>query len=263
MGPIPNKVWGSGIEDATPADPGRGIVIAPIIQAASNVFADSLEISISSLTPGSSVYFALINGTTTGAFQKYATPLVISESQTVLAYAEHSGLQKSRSVRAVFSKFSPPGKIKLNTHYSPQYTGGGDDALINGKRGSTDFRLGAWQGYEGTDLDVVIDLGSIKTVSRVQLGCLQDDNSWIFFPRTIEIAFSGDGSTFDNIMIVKNTVSEKDETIQVKEFGVEPQSVMGRYIWVRAKNIGVCPEWHKGAGNKAWLFIDEITVATR
>jgi len=24
--------------------------------------------------------------------------------------------------------------------------------------------------------------------------------------------------------------------------------------------VGVCPEWHKGAGGKAWLFVDEIFV---
>jgi predicted alpha-1,2-mannosidase len=263
MAPNPNKAWGSGIEDATPTDPGLGIVTAPIIAAQSSVFADSLEISISSLTPGSSVFFALMTGSTTGAYQKYATPLVIKENQTVLAYAEHPGLQKSRIVRAVFTKFSPPGSIKLNTRYSPQYTGGGDQALINGKRGSTDFRLGAWQGYEGTDLDAVIDLGSVKSISRVQLGCLQDNNSWIFFPRSIEFAFSSDGSMFDNSTIVTNTVSEKDETIQVKEFQIDPESVKARYVRVRAKNIGVCPEWHKGAGNKAWLFVDEITVSTR
>ena len=33
-----------------------------------------------------------------------------------------------------------------------------------------------------------------------------------------------------------------------------------RYIKVKATNIGECPEWHKGAGGKAWLFVDEIIV---
>jgi len=33
-----------------------------------------------------------------------------------------------------------------------------------------------------------------------------------------------------------------------------------RYVRVKAENISVCPEWHPGAGGKAWLFIDEIVV---
>ncbi len=263
MGPIPNHTWGSGAGDVPPALPAQGVVTAPILQAASIVFADSVEISMSSLTPGSSVYFALVNGTASGSYQKYTKPILLKESQTVFAYAEKSGLLKSRTVRAAYSKFSPPGKITLGTRYSPQYTAGGDDALIDGKHGSTDFRLGAWQGYEGIDLDAVIDLGSVKPVSRIQLGCLQDNNSWIFFPHSVEFSFSSDGSTFLNSTVVSNMVSEKDEMIRVKDFAVDLQSVKARYVRVRAKNIGVCPEWHKGAGSKAWLFVDEIIVTAR
>jgi hypothetical protein len=263
MGPLPNQNWGVGSGDATPAPSELGIVTAPVIQAASNVFGDSLEISIASLTPGASVSFAMMNGSTVGSFKKYERPLTIKTSQVVLAYAEKTGLRASRTVRAVFSKFSPPGTIKLNTQYSPQYTGGGDEALIDGRRGNTDFRLGAWQGYEGTDLDAVIDLGSIKQVTRVQVGCLQDNNSWIFFPRSVEFSFSSGGVTFGPPTVLTNTVSEKDEAIQIKEFSADLVSVNARYVRVHARSVGRCPEWHKGAGNKAWLFADEITVLTR
>jgi hypothetical protein len=263
MGATPNKSWGSGIHDAKPADAPMEIVVAPILQAASNVFADSLEISMSSLTPGASVYFALMNETANGGYQKYVEPFVLREGQVVLAYADKSGFQKSRIVRAVYSKFAPPGSISLGTNYSPQYTGGGNAALIDGKHGSTDFRLSAWQGYEGVDLEAVIDLGSVKSVTRIGLGCLQDNNSWIFFPRSVEFAFSSDGSTFLNPATVTNTVSERDEIIRVEDFAVRLSSVTARYVRVRAKNMGICPEWHKGAGNKAWLFVDEITVTTR
>jgi hypothetical protein len=263
MGSTPNQSWGSGVEDAAPAVSSQAIVTAPIFQAASGVFADSLAISLSSPTLGSSVYFALTSGSASGSYQKYTKPIILRESRTILAYADKSGYVKSRVVRAVYSKFSPPGKITLNTRYSPQYTGGGDGALIDGRRGNTDFRLGAWQGYEGTDLDAVIDLESVKPISRIELGCLQDNNSWIFFPRTVEFSFSSDGSTFLLPSTIANTVGEKDEMVRLKEFAVDPQSVKARYVRVRAKSIGVCPEWHKGAGNKAWLFVDEITVTTR
>jgi hypothetical protein len=36
--------------------------------------------------------------------------------------------------------------------------------------------------------------------------------------------------------------------------------VPARYVRVRAKNVGVCPAWHPGAGGKAWIFVDEIIV---
>ena len=29
---------------------------------------------------------------------------------------------------------------------------------------------------------------------------------------------------------------------------------------MKAQNVKVCPKWHKGAGGKAWLFVDEIVI---
>jgi hexosaminidase len=40
--------------------------------------------------------------------------------------------------------------------------------------------------------------------------------------------------------------------------GIQP--VTARYIKVIAKNYGKIPEGKAGAGNAAWLFVDEIQV---
>ena len=263
MGDSPNTSWGSTSDDAPPSSHSMAIVTSPMIQASSSVFTDSVAITMLSATPGSSLFFAVTEGASAGAYQQYTKPLVLRESAVIFAFAEKSGYQKSRTVRAAYAKFTPPGRVTLNTQYSPQYTGGGNYALIDGRRGNTDFRLGTWQGYEGNDLDAVIDLGSAKKVTHLGLGCLQDNNSWIFFPRSVEYSFSSDGATFGNTVIVTNTVADRDEMVQVKDFALDLQSVEVRYIRVRAKNIGVCPEWHKGAGSKAWLFVDELVVNTK
>ena len=38
------------------------------------------------------------------------------------------------------------------------------------------------------------------------------------------------------------------------------EDIETRFVRVRARNRGVCPEWHKGAGGKAWIFADEIII---
>jgi hexosaminidase len=35
---------------------------------------------------------------------------------------------------------------------------------------------------------------------------------------------------------------------------------MARYVRVTAKSVGLCPPWHPGRGQNAWLFVDEIIV---
>jgi len=55
------------------------------------------------------------------------------------------------------------------------------------------------------------------------------------------------------------TVSS-DNSIVRKEFSLRIDGEDCRFLKIRARNIVVCPTWHKGAGGKAWLFLDEVTV---
>ena len=46
----------------------------------------------------------------------------------------------------------------------------------------------------------------------------------------------------------------------IKRVTLEQENLNARYLKIKVKNTGQCPEWHPAAGRKAWLFIDEITV---
>ena len=46
----------------------------------------------------------------------------------------------------------------------------------------------------------------------------------------------------------------------IEEFKVNFQNQKAQFIRLKAKNTGVCPPWHDGAGGKAWLFVDEVVV---
>jgi predicted alpha-1,2-mannosidase len=263
MGSQPNEQWGSNTADAPPSGATISTVSPPVLQASSAVFTDSLVVSMSCTTPGASIFHAILGTESSPEYLRYSAPTTLRESATIAFFAQSQSGERSKTIRASFTRFTPPGKITLHTAYSPQYAGGGETALIDGRRGSADFRLGAWQGYEGNDLEAVIDLGSVKSVGRVSLGCLQDNNSWIFFPAAVEVSFSSDGESFSNLRQVANTISPKEEGVRLKEFSLESPSVTARFVRVRAKNIGICPDWHKGAGNKAWLFVDEISLVTK
>jgi predicted alpha-1,2-mannosidase len=263
MGPRPKTSWGAALHEAPPSIPLKPIVSTPYVAAPGQSFTDSLRIELKCDVPGAEIYYSIGSRGSESSYSRYSGPLILKDSATVQAYAKREPMTQSRTISATFTKFKSVGTITLHTRYSPQYTAGGDGALLDGRRGTTDFRVGAWQGYEGNDLDAVIDLGSEKRISSVSLGCLQDNNSWIFFPTQVEFSFSDDGSTFRGAVVVKNDVSPRDQTVMTKEFGTSLKGMTARYVDVHAANIGICPEWHKGAGSKAWLFVDEITVTTR
>ena len=87
----------------------------------------------------------------------------------------------------------------------------------------------------------------------------QNAVSWIWLPKSVSFEISEDSETFEKIGSRRHSVSVKELDPFIKDF---KQSVSKpvRYIRIKAKNIRTCPKWHPGAGNPAWIFIDEISI---
>ena len=148
--------------------------------------------------------------------------------------------------------------VSLAQAPSIQYPGEGAATLVNGRVGSRDFHDGQWLGFEGEDLEAVIDLGSSKTVQQVSAHFLRNQASWIFLPQGIEVSVSSDGTVW--ALAGTASVAQKQDMATAVEAVSVPVGKAIRYIKVRARNIGRCPAWHVGAGGRAWLFCDEIVV---
>jgi len=131
---------------------------------------------------------------------------------------------------------------------------------VDGKIGSTNFKDGLWQGFLKKDCEVIIDLGNTKQVNKITAGFLQDHNAWIFLPELVEYSVSINGKDFDHSITIDYGVSDSKGKLTRKEYKAKFGNVSARYIKMKAKNIGLCPEWHKGKTNAAWLFVDEITI---
>jgi hypothetical protein len=141
-----------------------------------------------------------------------------------------------------------------------RYAGGGAGALVDGKRGSLDFADGSWLGFEGTDLDVVIDLQKVQTVKHVSCGLLENQFSWIFLPREVTVALSADGKRFLSVWTTTIDAPRPNPIPDVKNVAATFEPVAARFVRIIGRNLGRCPSWHPGAGGKTWLFADEIEV---
>ncbi len=190
----------------------------------------------------------------------YQSPLTISESTKIQARAVKNGILSARIAHAeVVNSLSTGKQLQLFTKYSKKYPSSGVNALTDGKRGSQSFNDGNWQGYEGEDIDVVIDLGSSYSINKIETQFLQAQGSWIFFPQSISFLTSKNGRRYREIheqsIRLKNDPGNK--IINIKKL---LKTRNARYIKIIARNIKTCPEWHPGNGGKAWLFMDEIIV---
>ena len=192
-------------------------------------------------------------------FKEYEGPFEIQSSTVVEAYAQSESGQKSKSIKAEFRKIESDRTISLVGDYANQYAAGGDNALIDFLYGGKDFRTGEWQGYEGQNMIATIDLGKVQELKSISLGALQDENSWIFLPVSVDFEFSMDGEKYQKLGSAYPSASPEDEGTILENFTWEGNCT-ARYIKVKANNMIDCPSGHKSAGNVCWIFLDEITL---
>jgi alpha-L-fucosidase len=238
-----------------------GLYMAPPeieFESGDSSFGDSMQVKIQSDAKESVIYYTLDGSIPTIASTKYSGSISLNKSTTVSAIAVSNVGKQSIPIKSRFHKAKY--KIEYRFGFDPKYPGGGKYALVDGLIGSSNFNDGRWQGYNGSDLDVVIDLGKVTTFNKISTRFLRDITSYIFLPKSVEYSVSNNNREFTCLGELPNDVSQNDGRPVIKVFDSKQHTISARYIHVKAHNIGVCPEWHKGAGEKAWIFVDEIVV---
>jgi len=260
MGARPNRQWGSGAGDVPVSQiANHRIIPTPVIKAAGKTFKERMQIGFEPTSGNLKIHYTTDGGEPGGNSTVFTRPFFIDRTTTVKARAIES---KGRSlvVAGTFHKIPQNWTIKLLSKYSRQYTGGGDLAVIDGVRGTSNFADGTWQGFDGQDLVAVVDLGGPRDVSKLGAGFLQDVESWIWMPRRVDFELSTDGTNFVPALSLTNDVSDSDYGALVKDFvgNIKPQRA--RFVRMTARNYGKLPAWHPGAGGDSWIFVDEIII---
>jgi len=235
------------------------IIPAPYIKEGDVAFKNKTEVKLASADKDSEIFYSLNDS----EFQKYTTPITISEASTLKTYASNTSGIKSATLTTPFYKIDPNRSIKLETAYANQYNGGGQNALIDGIKGARDFRTGAWQGYQDKDVIAIVDLGRVQPIDSIKVNFLQDQRSWIFYPTEVSCFVSDNPINFYK-ELPKHTIDAgvPSEDTEIKTLSFQMSGYSARYVKIVAKNFGALPDWHLGYpySGKAWTFIDEIEI---
>ena len=230
---------------------------APVFKSTSRLFSDSLSVEIESPDGGQIIFGnseeALQNGRT------YRGPFLIKGNATLFAQVRS---EKGSSGISSASFYRVPSKwtVKLNTEPSSQYTAEGNSSMIDGIRGTENWRKGDWHGYQGKDMDVEIHLGGSREIRSVEAGFLQDVRPWILMPKEMTVFVSEDGKDWKPVGKFKNELADTVMVPAIQNWKVEFEPVIARHVRVKAVNYGKLPAWHPGAGSDAFIFCDEIFV---
>lgn len=190
----------------------------------------------------------------------YLSPIPAGFSGTLYARVSRNGYMSEVGTEWKIINHKALGAgVSYTSPCSDRFTAGGEIALVDGIVASDKFEEGSWQGFEGNDLEIVIDLGSSKQVKNVNCSFLSDNRSWIFLPIEVKMQVSEDGITFSNQQEKRFSSENEKKNISV-ELVAFPVNSKIRYVKLTAVNQRICPDWHPGSGSKCWLFADEIIV---
>jgi hypothetical protein len=263
----PAMQWASA-PDAAPRSRMEGprVTAAPFVARGETRFRGTPRIALACADTGVTIGFVLserrgaeLMGALTPQPPQSEVEFALPDTTCILRFfAQRAGQERSPLQQVRFVHLEGNRRVVTCTAPHRAYTADGPDALIDGIRGGDDFRVPQWMGFYGTDVEVVVDLGETRTVQRLAAGFLQDQNSWIFMPRRVTFATSRDGAHFTEAGVARNTVEEHEDGVVVKDLAVEFPPRPARYLRMRVTAPVMCPDWHKGAGNRSFVFADEF-----
>lgn len=148
---------------------------------------------------------------------------------------EHLGLMKT---------------VKYTSPYAPQYTAGGDSALVDGLRGGWTYGDKRWQGFLNTDMDITVDLGEMKEISSIAAEFMQLSGPYVWLPREVIISISEDGNTFTEQARLHTDVPTTEDRLVFRTYEWDGKASV-RYVRYQALSNGI---------EGGWLFTDEIVI---
>lgn len=225
--------------------------------------AGQAAVAIRTLFANQPMHFTLDGKDVTPSDPVYASPVRLTSSALVKAACYNPMGEAIRSERYLLSH-KAMGRLKqLNSpagNYSPEYSGGGDGALVDGILGSNDYKDGHWQGFYGIDADIEIDLGKWSKVNSLDMGFLVNAHDWILRPDVIEVYSSYNNKDYHlhKVFNLETEVTRAGNVTFRERF--ETPNLSTRYLRIVIKNPGQLPEGLPGAGYDSWIFMDEIMV---
>ncbi len=223
-------------------------------------------VTLRTISDKKTIYYTLDGSEPTASSTIYEGPFPLERSATIKAVCYNKYGEGVISEQYLLSHLGMGAKITLNTQYSTYksiYSGGGDDALIDGQLGSnTTYADGHWQGYWGDSIDAVIDFGKPTTIHEVSMRFMQNTFGWILAPTNIKVYASNDGNGWTLVADKHFDMDPRETGMRQKQYTVPLTSQLSPFTHLRVvvPNPGPLPSWHPAPGQPSYLFTDEIEV---
>ena len=191
----------------------------------------------------------------------YTGPFAIERSCIVKATCFEDNRDKIISEKYILYHKGMGHFKKLNTvagNYRPEYSGGSEDALLNGAVGTNNYKDGNWQGFYGNDCDIELDFGKKEKLNSLKINFITNPYDWILMPKRMSVYHSDNGIHYQLFRSydIYEEVPTSRSTIVTKALDVS--GLNSRFVRIIVETPGLIPQGLPGYNNPSWMFMDEI-----
>lgn len=198
--------------------------------------------------------------TDTGNWNSYRKPFIWNKSTTFYARSTAKGYRNSEPISFDVIKMGRPFNLQSLPPPNSKYPG---KSLTDGIKGDNSYLNEQWMGFDQDS--ITFRISPDQNLKSLRLEFLEDQNSWIMEPHRISVkTVSKDGQKIKSgisfatpmnpFPSIEGRPSQRSFFLNLPTITQNPNQVYWEITIVAA----TLPEGHPGAGNKAWIFIDEI-----
>lgn len=217
--------------------------------------AGSLRVELECIRPDVEIRYTTDGSVPTANSARYQTPLCMERSATLKCAT-------FRADRRMGALLELPLRFNRATAKPILDCTGDEYLLVNGIRGSEKYTDSEWCTWESCDeVSFTIDLESREVLHRLTVGCITNYGMAVHLPSRIGVELSDDNETFSEVAVQlfsPETIFREGTFIEDMDFDLKGRSA--RYVRVRFRGAGLCPDNHVRPGQTAKVYMDEIII---
>ena len=235
----------------------------PYLQFESAYFTKECRISMAFDHPNTQIRYTTNGQIPTEKDPVYTRPVLLKKRENIVkARVFGEGFAPSEVVEASFFKAGLPIETIVTTTPHKAYSGSGPKTLIDGLGGWDVFNRKTWAGFQTDTVILELSLAKRQKVKQVLLHVLENQSAWIYLPQKVEL-FTATKGTGQWEMVGQKIVTpseKKDQSrchalsLKIKNPRKTDRMLVKIYPLVRI------PDGLSGAGDRAWLFMDEVNL---
>ena len=239
----------------------------PVIDASSEkrTFKNNISLTLKSRIKGAQMRYTL-DGTDPDSIHSavYKEPLTLHQSATVKVKAYLKGWISSSITSASFYKSSiTPDSIFLLTKPNPSFVENALEgkALIDGiTAAALTSSLPEWVGFRENPFEAELYFNNPVTVTSVIFSALINSDAYIMPPEEIQV-WGGDSKESLKLLSKITPAQPAPKTVPFSTgYDCNFPARQVKVLKLVAKPVAHLPAWHRGKGDKGWIFLDEILL---